>query len=144
MIILNKSAKREYHILKEYEAGIVLVGSEVKVIREGRVNIRGAYIKVGKEALFIEGMHISEYVYERNPLEPMRKRKLLLHKREKEVIQKSLETKGVSCIPLSVYFKKNYVKVKIAIGKGKKLYDKRQDIKKKDQSRQVERDFKGL
>ncbi len=137
MFILNRKAHFNYHITEEIEAGIILLGSEVKSLREGKVNISESYIaEIGNE-LFLINSHINEYKgANRFNHEPKRKRKLLLHKKQLNKIISKLNKEGYSAIALKVYFnKKNYAKVLIGIGKGKKLYDKRELIKKRDEQR---------
>ena len=143
MIAKNPTAKRNYNITETFEAGIVLTGTEIKSIRNGKVNIKDTYVMIRKGEAYILGMHISPYeqgnIYNKDPL---RDRKLLLHKREIFKLYGMIKQKGVSLIPLELYFKGSKVKVKIGIGKGKKLYDKREDIAKKDAERQIQRGFK--
>jgi len=137
MFILNRKAHFNYHITEEIEAGIILLGSEVKSLREGKANISESYIaEIGNE-LFLINSHINEYRgANRFNHEPKRKRKLLLHKKQLNKIISKLNKEGYSAIALKVYFnKKNYAKVLIGIGKGKKLYDKRELIKKRDEQR---------
>jgi len=137
MFILNRKAHFNYHITEEIEAGIILLGSEVKSLREGKANISESYIaEIGNE-LFLINSHINEYKgANRFNHEPKRKRKLLLHKKQLNKIISKINKEGYSAIALKVYFnKKNYAKVLIGIGKGKKLYDKRELIKKRDEQR---------
>jgi SsrA-binding protein len=137
MFILNRKAHFNYHITEEIEAGIILLGSEVKSLREGKANISESYIaEIGNE-LFLINSHINEYKgANRFNHEPKRKRKLLLHKKQLNKIISKINQEGYSAIALKVYFnKKNYAKVLIGIGKGKKLYDKRELIKKRDEDR---------
>lgn len=137
MFILNRKAHFNYHITEEIEAGIILLGSEVKSLREGKANISESYIaEIGNE-LFLINSHINEYKgANRFNHEPKRKRKLLLHKKQLNKIIGKINQEGYSAIALKIYFnKKNYAKVLIGIGKGKKLYDKRELIKKRDEER---------
>lgn len=126
-----------------YEAGIALHGTEVKSLRMGKCSIKESFIRVENGEMFIYGMHISPYekgnIFNKDPL---RVRKLLLHKAEINKMLGKTKEKGMSIVPLKVYFKGSLVKVEIGLAKGKKLYDKRQDIAKKDQKREAERDFK--
>ena len=128
---------------EKYEAGIELFGTEVKSIRMGKCSIKEAFIAIDKGEVFINGMHISPYekgnIFNKDPL---RIRKLLLHRYEINKIEAKLKEKGLTLVPLKVYFKDSLVKVEIGMARGKKLYDKRQDIAKKDQRREAERDFK--
>lgn len=139
VLIKNRKAFHEYFIEDEYEAGIALVGSEVKSIRAGKANIKDAFVRIKDGEAFIMGMHISPYekgsVYNE---EPLRTRKLLLHKKEIVKLLSFVAQKGFTLIPLSVYLKKGMVKLEIGAAKGKKLYDKRQDLAEKDAERNKE------
>lgn len=143
MIANNKKAYHDYFILDTYEAGIVLHGTEVKSLRMGKCSIKESFIRIENGEVFIYGMHISPYekgnIFNKDPL---RVRKLLLHKYEIRKLIGKMNQKGYTLVPLSVYFKGSLIKVEIALAKGKKLYDKRQDIAKKDQRRAAEREFK--
>lgn len=143
LISNNKKAYHDYFIEDTYEAGISLVGTEVKSLRMGKCNIKEAFIKEKSGELLVYGMNISPYekgnIFNRDPL---RIRKLLLHKNEIRKISQQIAQQGFTVIPLKVYFKGSLVKVEIGICKGKKLYDKREDIAKKDQRREAEREFK--
>ena len=143
LIANNKKAYHDYFILEKYEAGIVLHGTEVKSLRMGKCSIKEAFIRIEDGEMFIYGMHISPYekgnIFNKDPL---RVRKLLLHRYEINKIEGKLKEKGLTLVPLKVYFKDSLVKVEIGVARGKKLYDKRQDIAKKDQRREAERDFK--
>jgi len=143
VIARNRKARHEYHIEETYEAGIVLQGTEVKSIRQGRVNLKDSFAIVEEGEVFLYNMHIAPYKHgNRYNHDPERVRKLLLHKREiKGLIGKTRE-KGYTLVPLSLYFKRNLVKVKLALGKGKNLHDKRDDIKKRTAQREIERAFK--
>ena len=143
LIANNKKAYHDYFILENIEAGIALHGTEVKSLRMGKCRIKEAFIRVENGEMFIYGMNISPY--EKGNIfnkEPLRVRKLLLHKSEINKLLGKTKEKGMSLIPLKVYFKGSLVKVEIGLAKGKKLYDKRQDIAKKDMKREAERDFK--
>ena len=143
LIANNKKAYHDYFILETYEAGIALHGTEVKSLRMGKCSIKEAFIRVENEEVYVYGMHISPYekgnIFNKNPL---RVRKLLLHKSEIRKLLVKTKEKGMTLVPLKVYFKDSLVKVEIGLAKGKKLYDKRQDIAKKDQQREAQRDFK--
>jgi len=143
LIANNKKAYHDYFIEDKYEAGIVLHGTEVKSLRMGKCSIKESFIRVENGELFIYGMHISPYekgnIFNRDPL---RVRKLLLHKYQINKLAGRLSQKGYTLVPLQVYFKGHLVKLEIGLAKGKKLYDKREDIAKKDMRREVERDFK--
>lgn len=143
LIANNKKAYHDYFILDTYEAGIELAGTEVKSLRMGKCSVKEAFIRIENNEIFIYGMHISPYekgnIFNRDPL---RKRKLLLHKYEIRKLAGKATEKGFTIVPTKVYFKDSLVKVEVALAKGKKLYDKREDIAKKDQRREAERDFK--
>lgn len=143
LIANNKKAFHDYFIENTYEAGISLAGTEVKALRMGKCSIKESFVRVEHGEVFIYGMHISPYekgnIFNKDPL---RVRKLLLHKYEINKIEGGLKEKGLTLVPLKVYFKDSLVKVEIGMARGKKLFDKRQDIAKKDQRREAERDFK--
>lgn len=143
LIANNKKAWHDFFIEDRYEAGIELRGTEVKSIRMGHCSIKEAFIRIEKEEVFIYGMHVNPYekgnIFNKDPL---RVRKLLLHRSEIRKLVGKMAVKGYTLVPLQVYFKGSHIKVEIALAKGKKLYDKRQDIAKKDQRRAAERDFK--
>ncbi len=129
----NPTAKHNYSIQDTYEAGIVLTGTEIKSIRNGKVNLKDSYANIKNGEIFIYGMHISPYehgnIYNKDPL---RTRKLLLTQREINKLTEHNKKKGLSLVPISLYFNGNFLKIELGIGKGKKLYDKRQDIAKRD------------
>ena len=139
----NRKARHDYFVEETIEAGIALVGTEVKSIRAGKCNLKDCYADVRNGEVFIYNMHISPYekgnIFNRDPL---RVKKLLLHKSEIRKMKGKIAEKGYTLVPLKVYFNRSLVKVEIGLAKGKKLYDKRQDIAKKDQRREAERDFK--
>lgn len=143
MIANNKKAYHDYFILDTYEAGIALAGTEVKSLRMGKCSIKESFIRIEDGEVFIYGMHISPYekgnIFNKDPL---RVRKLLLHKSEINKLIGKTKEKEMAIVPLKVYFSKSLVKVEIGLAKGKKLYDKRDDIAKKDQKREAEREFK--
>ena len=145
LIANNKKAYHDYFIEDTYEAGISLHGTEVKSLRMGKCSVKESFVRIENGEVFIYGMHISPYekgnIFNKDPL---RVRKLLLHKREIRKIEGQIAQKGYTVVPLSVYFSGSLVKVEIGLAKGKKLYDKRQDIAKKDQRREAERKFKNL
>jgi len=139
ILIKNKKAYHEYFIEETYEAGIALVGSEVKSIRAGKANIREAFVRIQDGQAFIHGMHISPY--EKGSFyneDPMRIRKLLLHKREIVKLYSTVTQKGLTLVPLAVYLKNGLVKLEIGVARGKKLYDKRQSIAERDAQRKKE------
>ena len=143
VIATNRKARHEYHIIEKYEGGIVLHGSEVKAIREGKANIKEAYVRFSGKELFVIGMHIGKYSNEGYSTHtPVRDRKLLLHKRELKKMRKMVDEKGKTLIPLSIYFKGGNVKVEFGLAQGKKLWDKRKAKMEKDVNRQVDRALK--
>ena len=139
----NPTAYHNYFIEDKLETGIVLYGTEIKSIRAGKVNLKDSYAHIKNGEVYISGMHISPYehgnIFNKNPL---RNRKLLLNKREINKLIGLTKQKGYALIPISIYFKGNFVKLELGIGKGKKLYDKRQDIAKKDAQKQIAIHFK--
>ena len=143
LIANNKKAYHDYFIEDTYEAGIALAGTEVKSLRMGRCSVKEAFIRVENSEVYIYQMHISPYekgnIFNKDPL---RVRKLPLHKNEINKLMGQVAQKGFTIVPLKVYFKGSLVKVEIGLARGKKLYDKRQDIAKKDQRREAEREFK--
>ncbi len=142
IICQNKLARRNYFIEDTYEAGIVLAGTEVKALREGRGNMKDSYAHVKNGEVFVYDMHISPYSHgNRSNHISLRVRKLLLHKREIKKLYGKSNERGLTLIPLKMYFKNGKVKVEIGVGKGKKLYDKREDIKRKDDMRDAQRDM---
>ncbi|MCI7274926.1 MAG: SsrA-binding protein SmpB [Lachnospiraceae bacterium] len=144
LIANNKKAYHDYFIEEKYEAGIVLVGTEVKSLRMGKCSLKESFLRIEKGEVWIYGMHISPYekgnIFNKDPL---RIRKLLLHEVEIRKIGAKIAQKGYTLVPLQVYFKGSLVKVEIALARGKKLYDKRDDAAKKDVKRELERNFKG-
>ncbi len=139
----NRKARHEYFVLESYEAGIELVGTEVKSIRQGGVNLKDAWCSIDNGEIFVRGMHISPYekgnIFNRDP---MRVRKLLMHKREINKLFGTVKQDGLSLIPLSIYFKDSRVKMQVGLCKGKKLYDKRADAAKRDANREIDRNMK--
>ena len=143
VIATNRKAWHEYHILEKYEGGMVLYGSEVKAIREGKANIKEAYVRFIDNELFAVGMHIGKYSNEGySTHSPVRDRKLLLHKKELQKIRKMVDEKGKTLIPLSLYLKGGRVKVEFGLAQGKKIWDKRKTKMEKDVKRQVDRAMK--
>ncbi|MCK5348375.1 MAG: SsrA-binding protein SmpB [Desulfobacula sp.] len=143
IIATNKKARHKYAIESEYEAGIVLVGTEVKAIREGRVSFQDAYADIKNGEIFLRQLHISPYKYAYNSNhESLRTRKLLLHRYEIKKLWSKIKERGYTLVPLQIYFKNENIKVKIGLGRGKKLYDKRQSIKQKDMKRDLDRERK--
>jgi len=144
LIANNKKAYHDYFIDEKFECGIELYGTEVKSIRMGKCSVKEAFVRIEKGQVFLYGMHVNPYekgnIFNKDPL---RVKKLLLHKYEIHKLEGKIREKGYTLVPLRVYFKGSLVKVEIGLARGKKLYDKRQDIAKKDQKREVEREFKG-
>lgn len=143
LIANNKKAYHDYFIDDKYEAGIELAGTEVKSLRMGKCSIKESFIRIEKGEVYVYGMNISPYekgnIFNKDPL---RIRKLLLHRAEIGKLEDKVAQKGYTLVPLQVYFKGSLVKVEVGLARGKKLYDKRDDIAKKDQRRELERDFK--
>ena len=142
-IAQNKKAFHDYFVEESLEAGIELCGTEVKSLRRGQCNLKDSWCSVVKGELLLNGMHISPYdhgnIFNKDPLRP---RKLLMHRYEINKLMGKIKEKGMTLVPLKVYFKGSLVKVEIGLARGKKLYDKRQDIAKKDQRREAEKEFK--
>ena len=143
LIANNKKAYHDYFLEEKYEAGIELHGTEVKSIRMGKCSIKEAFVRIQNGEVYIYGMHVSPYekgnIFNKDPLRP---KKLLMHKTEIRKLVGKLAEQGYTLVPVEVYLKGSLVKVQIALAKGKNLYDKRQDIAKKDMKREAERDFK--
>ena len=143
LVANNKKAYHDYFIDDKYEAGIELFGTEVKSVRMGKCSVKEAFVKIDNGQVYVYGMHISPYeegnIFNKDPL---RVRKLLLHKSEIMKLNGKVTQKGYTLVPLQVYFKGSLVKVEIGLARGKKLYDKRADLAKKDQRRELEKDFK--
>ncbi len=140
---INKKAWHNYEILDKIEAGLVLTGSEVKVVRMGKVSIMDSYIKIRKGEAFVTGLHISAYESKGyTSHEPDRDKKLLLHKREITKLASKIAEKGLSVILLSIYPKQSYIKIEIAVVRGKKTHDKREELKKKAVNREMDRSYK--
>ncbi len=143
LIANNKKVHHDYFLLENYEAGIELFGTEVKSLRMGKCSIKEAFIRIENGEVILYGCHISPYekgnIFNKDPLRP---KKLLLHKSEIRKLIGAIAEKGLTIVPVEVYFSGSYVKVEIALARGKKLYDKRADIAKKDMKREAERDFK--
>ncbi|NLW78378.1 MAG: SsrA-binding protein SmpB [Ruminococcaceae bacterium] len=142
-VAVNRKARHEYFVLESLEAGIELVGTEVKSIRMGNVNLKDSWVDIRDGEAFLVGMHVSPYekgnIFNRDP---ERKRKLLLHKNEIRRLYSDLKTKGLTLIPLSLYFNKSNVKVELGLCKGKKLYDKRATAAERDAKRTIDRQMK--
>ncbi len=143
VISKNRKARHDYHIEETYEAGIVLTGTEVKSVRNSRVNLKDSFARVEGGELFLHNMHISPYdPGNRFNHEPLRVRKLLMHKTEIGRLAGKIQEKGYALIPLKIYFRKSLIKIELGLARGKKLYDKRRDIAERDSKREVEREFR--
>ena len=142
-VITNRKGRYDYFVLDSYECGMVLVGSEVKSIRDGRANLSDSYARIDNGEVWLYGMHISPYEFSRAELDPVRPRKLLLHHRQIDELARALETKGTTLVPLRVYFKDGRAKVEIATARGKARHDKRQTLAERDAKRDIERAMKG-
>ncbi len=136
----NKKAFHDYHIEATYEAGIMLLGTEVKSIKEGKVNLRESYARFKGSELYLIGCHVSEYSHGNiNNHDPLRDKKLLLHKKELARLSGSISQKGLTLIPLKIYADNGLIKLELGLGKGKKMYDKREALKKKEAKREMDR-----
>lgn len=144
VVITNRKARHEYFVLETFECGIVLRGAEVKSIRFGRANLQDAYARVEDGEVWLYGMHVSPYEFSRGDLDPVRRRKLLLHHKEIMELTRATEEKGITLVPLRVYFKDGRCKVEIAIARGKARYDKRQAIATRDAQRETDRILKEM
>ncbi len=143
IIAENRKARRDYFIVAEYEAGLVLKGTEVKSLRQGRANLKDSYARIKNGEVFVYQLHIAPYpfAYYDNH-DPLRPRKLLLHKHEIKRLYSKVNEKGHTLVPLRLYFKNGKVKIVIAVAKGKRKYDKREAIKRRDQQRDLDREIK--
>jgi SsrA-binding protein len=143
-IVQNRRARHDYHILDTYEAGIALQGTEVKSLRAGQATLQESYADVTNGEVYLVGAHIAPY--EQGTVwnhDPRRRRKLLLHKREIERLRAEVEQQGLTLVPLRIYFKQGRAKVELGLAKGKKTHDRREDIKKREAQREIDRAFKG-
>ncbi|HET8625995.1 MAG TPA: SsrA-binding protein SmpB [Thermomicrobiales bacterium] len=140
-VVVNRQARHDYFIVETFEAGLALTGTEIKSIRAGRVNLREAYARVENGEVWLVGMHIAPYdqaggYFQHDPLRP---RKLLLHRRQIEYLRGQLGQKGLTLVPLRLYLKRGKAKVELGLAKGKKLYDKRENLARRDAEREIER-----
>ena len=143
LIAKNPTAYHNYNIEDKLETGIVLSGTEIKSIRIGKVNLKDSYVNIKNGEVFVLGMHISPYEFgNRYNLDPLRTRKLLLNRREIDKLYVKIKQQGICLVPISMYFKNNKVKIELGIGKGKKLFDKRDDMAKKDAEMKIKRAMK--
>lgn len=144
VVAQNRRAKRDYWIEETYEAGMALQGTEVKALREGRVSLEDGYAEIRDGELYLVNVHISPYAYgNKFNHDPLRPRKLLLHKREIKRLIGKVQQRGFTLIPLSLYFVRGKAKVELALARGKKLYDKREELKRKALEKELERGYKG-
>jgi SsrA-binding protein len=144
VVINNRKARHDYFVLESYECGLVLKGAEVKSIRNGRANLQDGYARVENGEVWLYGMHVSPYEFSRAELDPVRRRKLLLHHKEITGLARATEEKGTTLVPLRVYFKDGRCKVELAVARGKARYDKRQALAKRDADRETDRALKEL
>ena len=140
--ISNRRARHEYHILDSWETGIMLVGSEVKSIRDGRANLSDAYARIEGGEVWLHGMHISPYPFAREQHDPTRRRKLLMHRGEIDRLTGKLNEAGLTLVPLKVYFKEGLAKLELGLARGKRQWDKRQALAERDAKRETERAMK--
>jgi SsrA-binding protein len=144
IVARNRKALHEYEILDTWEAGLVLTGPEVKSIRAGKVSLGEAFARVENNEVWIHGMHISPYdPASRWNVDPLRSRKLLLHSREIRRLIGATQEKGLTLVPLDLYFRRGYARITLALARGKKLYDKRQSLKERESAREIERASRG-
>ena len=144
LVITNRKARHDYLVLDTWECGIMLAGPEVKSLREGRANLQDSYARVEDGEVWLYGMHVSPYAFSRNDLDPVRKRKLLLHRKQITELERGTAEKGHTLVPLRVYFKDGRAKVELALARGKRAYDKRQALAERDAKRETERAMKGV
>ena len=140
-VISNKKALRDFFIEKRFEAGIQLFGNEVKSLRSGNANLKGSFARIENGEVFLYNMHISPYEFSREERDPLRPRKLLMKKSEITHLEVALTQKGFTLVPLSVYFKRGYAKVELALAHGKRQFDKREAIKEKETRREIDREL---
>ena len=140
----NKKAYFDYEILDTFEAGIQLNGAEVKSVKNHQANLKGSYVTTNHDEIFAEKIHIAPYKHASHETDPVRKRKLLLHKKEIAMIEGKIMEKGIAVIPLELYTKQSLIKLKIGIARGKKKYDKREDLKRKDHQREIDKALRNL
>lgn len=143
VVVRNRKARHEYHVLETWEAGIVLQGTEVKSLRDGRANLQDAFARVGGGQLWLYNVHVSPYeAGNRFNHDPLRPRKLLLHRRQIQKLVGQVEQKGLTLVPLDIYFRRGVAKLTLALVRGKKLHDKRDDLRERDAKREMERAYK--
>jgi SsrA-binding protein len=145
IVAVNRRARHDYHILEKFEAGIVLRGTEVKSVRAAKVNLSDAYAQVDGNEIFLLQLHISPYEQgNRNNHDPLRKRKLLMHSRQIFKLRQQTHEKGLTLVPLALYFKGRHLKVELGLAKGKRYHDRREDLAKRDAEREMERARRGV
>ncbi len=144
LVISNRKARHDYLVLDTWECGIMLAGPEVKSIRDGRANLLDSYARIEDGEIWLYGMHVSPYTFSRAELDPIRRRKLLLHRKQIDEISRSTAERGMTLVPLKVYFKDGRAKVELALARGKRAYDKRHALAERDARRETERALKGL
>jgi SsrA-binding protein len=143
LIVSNRKARHEYEVLETWEAGMVLQGTEVKALRQGRANLQDSFARIDGGELWLYNLHISPYEHgNRFNHDPLRPRKLLLHTRELRKLLGQVEQKGLTLVPLDLHFRRGVAKVTLALARGKKLHDKRDDLKRRDAEREMQRDWK--
>ncbi len=142
-VVRNRKALHDFHIEKTFEAGIKLKGSEIKSVRASKANLKGSFARIDNGEVFLYNMHISPYKFAREDYDPLRKRKLLLHKKEIKQLYGKTSQGGFTLVPLRIYISRGYAKVELALAKGKKHYDKRQDIKEKEVKRRMQKAMRG-
>jgi len=140
--ISNRRARHDYAVTETFECGIVLAGGEVKSIRDGKANLRDAFARVEDGEVWLYGLHITPYAFSRGELDPERRRKLLLHAKEIADLDRATQDRGITLVPLRLYFKDRRVKVELGVGRGKKTYDKRQSLAERDAKREAEKALK--
>jgi SsrA-binding protein len=138
-VVTNRQALRDYYVEKAYEAGLQLQGNEVKSLRAGKANLKGSFARLENGEIFVYNMHISPYEYSHEEYDPLRPRKLLLHKAQIKQIWTALSQKGYTLVPLKVYFKRGHAKMELAVARGKRQYDKRRALKEKQARREIDR-----
>ena len=138
-IVTNRKARRDFYIDKTYEAGLQLKGNEVKSLRAGKADLKGSFAVFDRGELFLQGMHINPYEYSQEDYNPLRTRKLLLHKAEMRYLEQKIAQRGYALIPLKVYFHRGYAKIELGLGRGKKQHDKRVTLKEKQAKREMDR-----
>ena len=138
-VVTNRQALRDYYVEKAYEAGLQLKGNEVKSLRAGKANLKGSFARIENGEIFVFNMHISPYEYSREDYDPLRPRKLLLHKAQIKQIWTGLSQKGYTLVPLKIYFKRGHAKMEVALARGKRQYDKRRTLKEKQARREMDK-----